>query len=59
LQAAKELLHNNDTQLQGLTELILRGRPDLTMESMIWNTEKYHELFTEEELKTCKRRIGI
>jgi hypothetical protein len=42
----------------GYTALWERGRLDLTVESMILENEKFHELFSEEELAICRERLS-
>lgn len=34
-----------------------RGRLDLTVEAMILANEKYHCLFSEDELSICRKRL--
>ena len=40
----------------GLTELVLRGRPDLTVEKLVQNQE-FESLFSSGELKTARERL--
>jgi hypothetical protein len=41
----------------GYTHLYERGRIDLTVEAMIVDNEKWHQLFTPEELSKARRRL--
>lgn len=56
LSTAKYLV-NSDKPSDGYTNLYERGRLDLTVEAMIIENEKWHELFSEDELKKAKRRL--
>ena len=51
------ILINSDTVSEGYTALWERGRLDLTVEAMILDNEKYHSLFSEEELAICAKRL--
>ena len=55
--AAKRLLAGNDNT-DGLATLIMLGRKDLTMEYLILENEKFHCLFTSDELQICRERLG-
>ncbi len=57
LNAARTLI-NSPTVSSGYTALWERGRLDLTVEAMILETPKYQELFTDEELEICRRRLN-
>ena len=56
LETARILLRSN-TVSEGYTALWERRRLDLTVEATIMNNEKYHTLFTEEELEICRKRL--
>ena len=56
LDAARRLIHANGVS-DGYTALWERGRLDLTVEAVVVNTERFHELFTEEELQICRARL--
>lgn len=56
LNAAKRLLHDDKVH-DGLTNLFLRERLDLTMEALIWENEQWHPLFTVEEIQIARRRL--
>lgn len=51
------ILINSGTVSEGYTALWERGRLDLTVEAMILDNEKYHSLFSEEELAVCAKRL--
>ena len=46
------------TLTKGYTDLLLVNRVDLSIEFMVVK-EKYKELFTTEEIRICKERLGI
>ena len=56
IQTAKMLIHS-DTVSDGYTALWERGRLDLTVEAMVIEKQKYHPLFTQEELQVCAKRL--
>jgi len=56
VEAARMLIHAG-TVSDGYTALWERGRLDLTVEAMITSSEKYHSLFTEDEIDICTRRL--
>lgn len=56
LVTAKKLLAENKIH-DGLTALYMCGRLDLTVEALV-TKEKYKSLFTEEEIKTAKKRLS-
>lgn len=41
----------------GYTALYLRGRLDLTVEALVVEDQRWHQLFTEDELKRARRRL--
>lgn len=56
LNTAKRLLHG-DKLSDGFIKLWECGRPDLTVEVLVIKP-KYKSLFTEDEIKKAKRRLG-
>lgn len=56
LATAKYLI-NAAKPSDGYTNLFERGRLDLTVEAMVVQTPKWHELFLEEELEAARRRL--
>ena len=56
LETAKILIHANKVS-DGYTALYMKKRLDLTVEALIFDNPKYHELFTDEELEICRKRL--
>ena len=56
LETARMLIHAS-TVSEGYTALWERGRLDLTVEALIHDNQKWHTLFTEEELAICAKRL--
>ncbi len=56
LSTAKHLI-NTPKPSDGYTHLYERGRLDLTVEAMVVENTRWHELFTEEELEKARRRL--
>ena len=56
LETAKILI-NAENVSDGYTALWERGRLDLTVEAMVIENDKFHSLFTDEELQICARRL--
>jgi hypothetical protein len=56
LATAKYLI-NSPTPSDGYTQLYQRGRLDLTVEAMVVENPKWHELFTREEVAAASRRL--
>ncbi|WP_423909969.1 hypothetical protein [Candidatus Spongiihabitans sp.] len=56
IESARRLI-NAATVSEGYTTLWERQHLDLTVEAMIMRTEKYHSLFTEDELDVCAQRL--
>ena len=56
VQTAKYLIGTREPS-EGYTRLCELERLDLTVEAYIWDNEKWHSLFTEEELKKCRNRL--
>lgn len=54
-EGARILINKSDTT--GLRDLLLAGRPDLSIEGLVLKPE-FRELFEEDELKKCKRKLG-
>jgi hypothetical protein len=52
-----KFLINASTPSSGYTELHLRGRLDLTVEAMVVETTKWHQLFEPEELERARKRL--
>lgn len=50
-------LINDRTVSTGYTALWKRGRLDLTVEAMVYDTAKWHPLFEAEEIERAKRRL--
>jgi hypothetical protein len=57
LATAKYLI-NSDQPSDGYTALHQRGRLDLTVEAMVVEDEKWHDLFFEEELAKARKRLA-
>lgn len=56
LETAKYLI-NSSKPSDGYTHLFERGRLDLTVEAMVTESTKWHQLFTVEELDKARRRL--
>lgn len=56
ISTAKYLL-NSEKPSDGYTNLYDLGRLDLTVEAMIIEEPRWHDLFTPEELKKARRRL--
>ena len=56
LETARWLIHS-PAVAPGFTALWERERLDLTAEAVIVEEEKWHPLFTAEELDTCRKRL--
>ncbi|MFO7285414.1 MAG: hypothetical protein LOD94_06340 [Gammaproteobacteria bacterium] len=57
VEAARMLIHSQRVS-SGYTELWERGRLDLSMEAMIVETPRFHELFSPEEIEICRKRLA-
>ncbi len=57
LQYIKNFINTADTD--GIKKLINARRPDLSFEYIIVNNEKYHPLFTDDELNRCKQTLAF
>ncbi len=56
VEAARRLIHSPNIS-DGYTALWERKRLDLTIEALIYNNEKWHPLFTSEEIAICRKRL--
>jgi hypothetical protein len=56
LRTAKTLI-NAAKPSDGYTALYMRGRLDLTVEALVIEDERWHQLFTDDELKRARRRL--
>jgi hypothetical protein len=56
LATAKFLVNSKDVSV-GYSRLYERGRLDLTVEATILENEKWHSLFTSEELERAAKRL--
>jgi len=52
-----KILINYHNVSEGYVALYERGRLDLTVEAMIYNNQKWHPLFNENEIQICKQRL--
>jgi hypothetical protein len=57
VDTAKYLI-NSPKPSDGYTALYERGRLDLTVEAMVIESDKWHELFTAEELVRARKRLA-
>jgi len=57
LETARRFLHSPD-YAPGFTKLWERQRLDLTVEAVILYEEKWHSLFTAEEIAICRKRLA-
>jgi hypothetical protein len=56
LETAKRLI-NDSTVSSGYAALWERGRLDLTVEAIVADNEKWHSLFSDEELRKVRKRL--
>jgi len=56
VETARRLLHSPHIS-EGYTALWERKRLDLTVEAVIYGNEKWHPLFTSEEIAICRKRL--
>jgi hypothetical protein len=56
VETARRLIHSLNIS-DGYTALWERKRLDLTVEALIYDNEKWHPLFTPEELAICRKRL--
>lgn len=52
-----KILINSKNVSDGYTALYQLGRLDLTVEALVYENNKWHELFTDDELEICKKRL--
>ena len=57
LDVIKRFIKDSDSA--GIKKLIKVKRSDLSFEHVIIHNEKYHELFTKEELEICKQTLDF
>jgi hypothetical protein len=55
-QTAKTLI-NAAKPSDGYTALYMRGRVDLTVEALVIEDERWHQLFTDDELARARKRL--
>jgi hypothetical protein len=53
-----KILINSPKVSEGYTALWERGRLDITVETLINDNPKYHELFSKDELKIVRKRLA-
>lgn len=56
-ETARQLI-NASQPSDGYTRLWELGRLDLSVEAVVHENEEWHELFEEDELRRCKRRLA-
>lgn len=56
VEAANRLINASHISA-GYTALLQKGYLNLTVEAMIVDNEKYHPLFSNEQIKTCIKRL--
>ena len=56
--ATAKFLINSPNESKGYTELYLRKRLDLTVEAMVVEDQRWHSLFTEDELDKANKRLA-
>jgi hypothetical protein len=56
IRTAKTLI-NATKESNGYTALYMRGRLDLTVEALVIDDERWHQLFTADELKRARKRL--
>lgn len=56
LETARRLLHSPNIS-DGYTALWERKRLDLTVEALIYETPKWHPLFSVDEIAICRKRL--
>ncbi len=56
VETARRLIHSPNISA-GYTALWERKRLDLTLEALIYDNEKWHPLFTPEEIAICRKRL--
>lgn len=56
VQTAKTLINANKPS-DGYTALYMRGRLDVTVEALVLEDERWHPLFSDEELDCARKRL--
>lgn len=56
VETARRLIHSPNIS-DGYTALWERKRLDLTVEALIYDNDKWHSLFTPEEIAICRKRL--
>lgn len=56
--ATAKVLINSARPSDGYTHLYERGRLDLTVEALVTENEKWHPLFTKDELSKARKRLA-
>lgn len=56
VRTAKSLI-NSTRPADGYTALYMRGRLDLTVEALVIEDERWHPLFTDDEIKRARKRL--
>ncbi len=57
IETARQLI-NAPQPSDGYTRLWELGRLDLSVEAVVHENEEWHELFAEDELRRCKKRLA-
>ena len=57
LQTARQLI-NSSQPSDGYTRLWELGRLDLSVEAVVHDNAEWHELFTQDELQRCEKRLA-
>ena len=55
-ETARRLIHASNVS-EGYVKLFERGRLDLTVEAVIIDNQLWHELFRDDELDICRKRL--
>lgn len=55
-ETARRLIHSDHVS-DGYVKLFERGRLDLTVEAVIIDNQQWHELFRDDELDICRKRL--
>ena len=57
LQTARQLI-NTSQPSDGYTRLWELGRLDLSIEAVVHDNAEWHDLFTQDEIQRCKKRLA-
>jgi hypothetical protein len=57
LATARQLINDRNVS-SGYTALWETGRLDLTVEAMVLENERWHDLFTADEIERCRKRLN-